>query len=145
MKNRISPHRIFVILFWIALWQLAGMVIQNDIIICRAGGRSPLPFSFASLCRILDLHHPLLRKNHPGFCSRLYRRNPSWKSCLPFSPASGTARAFNASGQIHSCGLLCHSGPHLDWLLRSFCVHFLPGRISHSLCKYHCRTGKHGS
>ena len=32
MKNRISPHRIFVILFWIALWQLAGMVIQNDII-----------------------------------------------------------------------------------------------------------------
>ena len=47
-------------------------------------------------------------------------------------------------GQIHSCGLLCHSGPHPDWLLRSFCVHFLPGRISHSLCKYHCRTGKHG-
>ena len=32
MKNRISPHRIFVILFWIALWQLAAMVIQNDII-----------------------------------------------------------------------------------------------------------------
>ena len=32
MKNRISPHRIFVILFWIALWQLAGMAIQNDII-----------------------------------------------------------------------------------------------------------------
>lgn len=32
MKNRISPHRIFVILFWIALWQLASMVIQNDII-----------------------------------------------------------------------------------------------------------------
>ena len=32
MKNRISPHRIFVILFWIALWQLAGMVIRNDII-----------------------------------------------------------------------------------------------------------------
>lgn len=32
MKHRIAPQRIFIILFWIAVWQTAAIVIQNDIV-----------------------------------------------------------------------------------------------------------------
>ncbi len=32
MKHRVSMRRIMIILFWLAVWQLAGLVIRNDII-----------------------------------------------------------------------------------------------------------------
>ncbi len=37
MTHRISLRKILIILFWIAAWQLAGMLIQNDIIFAGPG------------------------------------------------------------------------------------------------------------
>lgn len=32
MKHQIPTRRLLIILFWIIIWQIASMVIQNDII-----------------------------------------------------------------------------------------------------------------
>ena len=37
MTHRISLRKILIILFWIAAWQLAGMIIHNDIIFAGPG------------------------------------------------------------------------------------------------------------
>lgn len=46
MKHRVSMRRILIILFWLAVWQLAGLVIRNDIIFA---GPADVARSFAAL------------------------------------------------------------------------------------------------
>ena len=46
MKHRVSMRRIMIILFWLAVWQLAGLAIRNDIIFA---GPADVARSFAAL------------------------------------------------------------------------------------------------
>ena len=123
-----SISRITSILFWLALWQAASLMIGNSIILA-----GPLETGKALLSQLIsadfwNVFFSSCLRISLGFLGAFLLA-----AVLFFHAYPGASGPCCPADEIGSCRLLCNSGPHLGRSRPAFHFYLVCGSLSHDL------------